>query len=505
MEIQPIKQKMYRKPRYPNRQEIDLDRLLLECKPKRWQKTPIVAVALSAVMILSLTGCDTEIGNGFRTLGIGGSVPTKMMLSEEDAFMVISSEFRNIGYEVEKGGGTVPDVQLFKKTNKRKKLKKMPMELDFTVKGKKIKMEFISEIDVRTIYFNNEIYNQNSWSAEVLAAKSRQSAVGIAFFGGEPLLRKQLIYDVVEYTHQKEDNKKYFFKITTNGLLLDDAFIEYACKKNIYIALSMDGIAEAHDRHRITANGQPTHQAVEKAAKLLLKARPYSPVLMTINPDTVPYYADSVEYLYELGFRYLICTLNYSADWDKASLNKLKKQYQKMAGFYYRHTMAENKFYLSPFDVKISSHIQGENYCHERCELGRNQVSVSCDGGIYPCIQFVGEEKYRIGDVVNGINTEKQLVLFAENENEKQSCKDCAVKQRCNHYCACLNKQTTGEIGLVSPIVCAHERTILPIADQVAERLYKKRNGLFIQKHYNDFYSLISLTEDKVGSKSRVD
>lgn len=70
---------------------------------------------------------------------------------------------------------------------------------------------------------------------------------------------------------------------------------------------------------------------------------------------------------------------------------------------------------------------------------------------------------------------------------------------QCNHFCGCLNRQATGDIRRVSPVLCAHERTILPIVDRLAERLYKKRSALFVQKHYNEYYPLISLAEDSSG------
>jgi len=53
-----------------------------------------------------------------------------------------------------------------------------------------------------------------------------------------------------------------------------------------------------------------------------------------------------------------------------------------------------------------------------------------------------------------------------------------------------------GSINEISPMLCAHERMVLPIADQLAERLYLRGSALFVQKHYNDFYPLASLAED---------
>jgi uncharacterized protein len=334
-----------------------------------------------------------------------------------------------------------------------------------------------------------------------ITADAEQSP-GIIFFGGEPLLHKDLIYQAIEYGRWKEKHLgTYFhFKITTNGLLLDEDFMEFSLKAGLFIALSHDGVPEAHDLHRKDLNNGGTFDTLSEKIDLLLAAHPYAPVLMTVNPDTVQYYARSVEYLYEKGFKYLICSMNYAGDWDQKSLTLLKHEYMKLADFYYEKALAEEKFYLSPFEVKISSHINRGSYCNERCELGEKQISVGPDGRLYPCVQFVYDEQYSIGDVDTGIDNKKRYSLFSMNEAEKDSCIECAVKERCNHYCGCLNKQSTGSINKVSPVLCAHERILLPIADRLAEKLYKKRNALFIQKHYNDMFPLLSLIEDKTKS-----
>jgi len=352
-------------------------------------------------------------------------------------------------------------------------------------------------------YVNKDVHSMSTdvaFRTVELAASKNIPSCGIIFFGGEPLLQRELICETISYCKSHTQNSscrtKFHFKITTNGILLDEEFLDYSLRENIFIALSHDGVKAAHDLHRKDKNGTGTYDMLESIIPLLLKARPYCPVMMTVNPDTVHMYADGVKELWKKGFRYIICSLNYAGEWDERTIAQLKKQYELLAEFYYDLTLMEEKFYLSPFEVKIASHIQGDSYCHERCELGRKQISVSPQGKLYPCVQFVGDDDYCIGDVYSGINEQRRAELYRLNENEKLSCINCAISKRCNHFCACLNKQTTGCISKVSPVLCAHERVLMPIADKLAARLFKQRNGLFIQKHYNDVYPLISMIED---------
>ena len=328
------------------------------------------------------------------------------------------------------------------------------------------------------------------------------SSLGIIFFGGEPLLKRDLIIEILDYCQriEKETGQLFHFKITTNGILLDEDFIVNNKTAEVFVALSHDGLKASHDTNRVHPDGSGTFDELEDKITLLLKHKPYSPVMLVTTPKTVSYYADSVRYLYDKGFKYLICSLDYSADWNEADIRVLAKQYEILSKWYYDLTIKEAKFYFSPFEVKIESHIYPGSCKAGKCQLGQTQISVAPNGNLFPCVQFVGDgslNEYCIGNVQSGIDETSRSNLFLQNSNEKSTCIDCAIKNRCNHYCGCLNKQATGSIDVVSSVLCAHERTVLPIADKLAKKLYKKRNGMFIQKHYNELYPIISLVEEQ--------
>nr|MBQ4319831.1 SPASM domain-containing protein [Clostridia bacterium] len=336
-------------------------------------------------------------------------------------------------------------------------------------------------------------------ACDMAISTSGGKPVGVIFFGGEPLLCRDLIYETVEYaeSRSKTSGVPVYFKITTNGTLLDSEFVGYACAHRMFIAFSHDGVREAHDACRVFADGSGSYDILEEKMGMLLSRMPSSPALMTVTPETARYFADGVKYLFSCGFRYIITSPDYSGAWDDASMMELKRQYRRLAEFYLERTLAEDKFYLSPFEVKMSSHIRGTAYRHERCELGRRQLSVAPDGGLYPCVQFVGHDEYRIGDAESGIDESRRQMLYERSEEIKPECKDCSAVNRCNSHCGCLNLQTTGSIDSVSPVLCEHERMLIPIADHLAETLYRRRSAMFIQKHYNDMFPVISLIEDR--------
>ena len=339
--------------------------------------------------------------------------------------------------------------------------------------------------------------------AAIRHAAKAGGQVGISFFGGEPLLKERLIRDAVAYARRLEVRQgcTFYFKITTNGTLLDDAFLKFCSDQRIMIALSIDGTQQAHDMHRTFKDGSGSFARVERVAKRLLEYQPYAYAMMVVNPDTVGYYADGVQHLFDLGFQYYICSLNFEreAGWTDVHMGELARQFDRISDLYIQWTLNEEKFYFSPFEVKMRSYIDGKAYCEQRCQLGQRQLSVDTDGTLYPCVQFVGEDQYAIGDVFGGIDEQKRQALFLKAEQTVGVCADCAIKDRCNHHCGCLNKQATGDISGISPVLCAHERLTLDAADKTANALFEMGSRMFLQKQYNEMYPLISLIEDKAN------
>jgi len=83
----------------------------------------------------------------------------------------------------------------------------------------------------------------------------------ITFFGGEPLLTKELIEDCVKYA--KEINPKTVFVIVTNGYLLKPTYFDFIRNHQIRIAVSFDGPKKFHDSYRVLPGGEGTFDEIK--------------------------------------------------------------------------------------------------------------------------------------------------------------------------------------------------------------------------------------------------
>jgi uncharacterized protein len=330
--------------------------------------------------------------------------------------------------------------------------------------------------------------------AAVHLGMKNTNTTGLLFYGGEPLLEKQLIYDTVAYTKSLAEEKKhvFFYKTTTNGTLLDEEFLKFSREVNLTIGFSHDGYEQ--DKCRLFHNGEGSFAVLEEKIPLLLKYQPYAVGMSVMDPSTVENAAKTVEFLFEKGFIYVSINVNYGAPWTESELEILRGEYEKMAEIYIRFTRAEQKIYLAPFDMKIVSHLKGKKYHADRRLMAKNQPSVAPDGKIYINSFHLNNPLYQIGDVFGGIDNERRDFLFEKCGELPEPCRECAIMTRCNY--AYPNMAENEIVHVMSPIQCAHEQIITPIADRTAETLFGENNALFVHKHYNKMYPMLSLVED---------
>lgn len=305
------------------------------------------------------------------------------------------------------------------------------------------------------------------------------NTAGLCFFGGEPLLERPLIERAVSRCREKsaETGKPVFYKMTTNGTLLTDDILRLVQREKIGIGLSFEGIAQ--DCCRRFRDGSGSFSVVSEKAKLLLRYQPDAHAMMTVAPQAVPQYAESLKYLHALGFRRIVATIAYGkkVHWTDDDLVLLEAQLREIAAFYETAFLRGKPFYFSPFDAKIRDCITGQNP-GERCHLGFRQMPVAPDGHIYACTQFIGDADYCLGDVFSGISKERQRTL-AQREAVPETCRECALRKRCTNSCGCLNRLETGNENTVSPLQCTYEQMLITLADEMADRMFAADEAAF--------------------------
>ena len=326
----------------------------------------------------------------------------------------------------------------------------------------------------------------------------------ITLFGGEPLLEYDLIRELVPWGKQraKEAGKSLGFRMSTNGLLLNDERLGFLVRNKIRFSLSIDGCRDAHLKHRGTAKDW---ERLTARIPMILGRFPYTPTVSVVTPQNVAFLDESVRFLTDQGFRYQLFTLAHDVVWTTADMGVFEEQLERVAEYYVEVCRAGGKLFINYINEKVKTLVEGPNERGRECDLARSQFAIAPSGRIYPCVQFVGDDtdhEWAIGDVFSGFDEERRQKVVRLNLSDREHCQECAFDGRCHNFCGCINWRTTGDITRIPSTLCESQQRIIPIADRVGQRLIDEENLPFLKRHYCRDYPLLSAFEDLHGVDS---
>jgi len=306
----------------------------------------------------------------------------------------------------------------------------------------------------------------------------------VDFFGGEPLMNFEVVKQLVAYARsiEKEKNKNFRFTLTTNGMLIDDDVIDFANREMSNVVLSLDGRKEIHDRHRVDYAGKGSWERIVPKFKRLVDARGGKNYYMRgtfthENPD----FLEDIKVMLDLGFTELsmepvVCAEGDPAELTREDLPIVLDQYEKLAELMLEREREGRPFTFYHYMIDLT----GGPCIYKRisgCGSGTEYMAVTPWGDLYPCHQFVGEEKYRLGDIYNGVtNTAAQCEFSECNVYARPECRDCWARLYCSGGCAANAYHSTGSVKGVYKYGCElfKKRMECAIALEVAKRYLNK-------------------------------
>lgn len=341
--------------------------------------------------------------------------------------------------------------------------------------------------------FRKRMPRETAHKALDLAFGSPSPEVQISYFGGEPTLELDLLLDVAKEARARAaaTGKKLVQTVTTNGTLLDRAKIDALYGEDIYIALSIDGVREAHDGNRPQMGGGSSFDGAARCLEHLVAAGRSFETISVITPLSARMLGESVAWLFSTGVPRVSLNPCYEAAWDDDALAAWEKGLRSAADTMARRMRDGRTVSISVFDNKILAALKGGLGAEDKCKLGDGFVAVSPDGHLYGCERQVAEddnEKDRVGHVDTGVSFERVCNVRPDVGEDKHAvnveCDTCAERFRCSASCACANKAETGDMQVAGGVQCWHEQTTARIADEMAESLFAELNPVFLRWYY---------------------
>lgn len=291
--------------------------------------------------------------------------------------------------------------------------------------------------------------------------------IEVDLFGGEPLMAFNTVKAAVEYGRkiEKDYNKNIRFTMTTNATLLNDEIMEFINKNMVNIVLSIDGRKSVNDKVRVRADGSGSYESILPKIKKMVQMRDKDKqyyVRGTFTRNNIDFYED-VKFFADEGFTEIsvepvVLPPENPLSLRKCDLPVIFEQYDKIyEEMIKRHKEGRDfKFYHYNIDINggpcVYKRISG-------CGSGHEYIAVTPSGDIYPCHQFVGNEKFKMGNVFDGdIDMKISNSFKSANIYSKPECRKCWARFYCSGGCQANNFNFNGDIHKPYELGCIMQK-----------------------------------------------
>ena len=318
----------------------------------------------------------------------------------------------------------------------------------------------------------------------LIANSGNRRNLEVDFFGGEPLMNWQVVKDLVKYGREQEKlhNKKFRFTLTTNGVLLNDEVMEFCNREMGNVVLSIDGRKEVHDKMRPFRKGAGSYDLIVPKFQQFAESRHQDKYYVR---GTFTHYnldfSEDVLHLADLGFKQISVEPVVAEPKEpyairEEDLPKLFEEYDKLAvEMIRRHKSGEDfNFFHFMIDLEggpcVAKRLSG-------CGSGTEYLAVTPWGDFYPCHQFVGNEKFLLGNVDEGIlNTDIRDEFKCCNVYAKEKCRKCFARFYCSGGCAANAYNFSGDICGAYDIGCELQKKRIECAIMIKAAEEEQKN-----------------------------
>lgn len=329
---------------------------------------------------------------------------------------------------------------------------------------------------------------------QVFEAVDSDGAVSFAFQGGEPTVAGLPYFrHFVEQVKQcRPAGVRVSFAIQTNGTLLNEDWARFLKAEGFLVGLSVDGFREAHETHRVDAEGNGTWKRVLAAKALLDQFAVDYNALCVVTGRCARQPEKAYGSLKNLGFRYIqfiACLDPIGHDRGQEPWSLTPERYGRFLcrvfDLWYRDWVQGNYHSIRLFEDYV--HIllgDGASTC-ATCGKCGSYLVLEGDGSAYPCDFFVLDH-WKIGSIgemtiADMAASEKASAFLHWGSVKPAECAACPYRTLCNG--GCKNDWYTDATGPHN-YFCASFRELLdhalPRLQQIAraELAAKRRHRL---------------------------
>lgn len=274
----------------------------------------------------------------------------------------------------------------------------------------------------------------------MLFAEQRATFV---FQGGEPTLAGLSYFEQVVRLQRQNNPRQIAVNnvVQTNGLILQDALIDFFVRERFLIGVSVDGCREIHDQNRLDAKGKPTYDRVMANIQRLKDAGAAYNILCVLT-DEVAWRADAVldaliphRYLQFIPCMDPIDGASTPALTADAYARFLARSFERYEALFFAGTPLSIRFFDNLVNM-LCGHAPESCAMCGHCGLA---PVIESDGSVYPC-DFYALDEWKLGNILEMplrriLSGPKALQFVARSMDVPEECRQCLWYSLCRNGC----------------------------------------------------------------------
>lgn len=339
-------------------------------------------------------------------------------------------------------------------------------------------------------------------AVDFLASKTKESFLYVYFFGGEPLLNRDVVLHTVQYTKAKaaELGKSVMFGITTNGTILDDELLECFDENKFALLVSLDGPKKMNDKLRPMADGSGSTDTIVRNLHRLAERENIHLGCRATTTEEQSNLTDIMEFYdkFPLKFCHIEPASLSSQDvkdnveYDERNFLAFIKEYGDVVKFMWQKIKKREPVPYHPFLREVQKLMKRTMQIYH-CNMGGGSLTISAEGDIYACQRLVGESEHILGSVLDPDILSKFKPYIPLSSDEKDDCRTCWARYIC-----------AGDCPAEVMLNCGNDRPVLtPRCDLRRERLkwsiwlYSKMKSELSQEQIEEVFSMAFTSDEQ--------
>lgn len=267
------------------------------------------------------------------------------------------------------------------------------------------------------------------------------------FHGGEPLLYgREKLKLLIDYATNHLPNYETKFLMQTNGVLIDEDWIDFFKQENIGVGISLDGYPELHDKNRRTKSDEPTAEKILQNLKLMRDAGSNFGTLMVLNSAENIDVDKLFEFIHENELQPKIhSVVPCGRAKDRTDTSEVFDAWSDLMKKLLEKSLAQdNAEIIQPLDETLDAilGIMPIRECSFNGSCGTNFISLYPDGETGFCgrdnfarlLTYGNLQEKSLIDLYNSANAEK--IRARQEYLKNHDCKNCTDFELCHGGCA---------------------------------------------------------------------